>query len=168
MKKLKFSNDLSVGELLDLIYKTDLDKDKVISFKNKETEEIYNLAYHYVESEIIYLYVYKDSLEKTVKDLYDFIVAESNDECWNEKDERYLEELAETEYSEDDYRFSNERIENGDLDKERLEIVKSLGIYIVFDDKEDISKVDELLAKESNIVSFREFHSDRYSQTILF
>lgn len=168
MEKLKFLNDLSVGELLDLIYKTDLDKDKVIYFKNKETEEVYNLAYHYVVSEIMYLYVYKDSSEKTVKDLYKFIVSESNDECWNEKAERYLEELAETEYSEDDYRFSSERIENGDLDEERLEIVKSLDVYIVFDDKEDMSKIDELLEKESNIVSFREFHSDRYSQTILF
>lgn len=168
MEKIKFLNDLSVGELLDLIYKTDLDKNKVIFFKNKETGEMYNLAYHYVVSEIMYLYVYKDASEKTVGRLNFLMECESHDECWNHKAELYLQDLAETEYSEDDYRFSSERIEAGDLGEERLEVVKSLSTYIVFDDKKDIDKIDELLKSDSNVKEVKEIHLDKSSVTILF
>ena len=58
-KEAKISN--TIGEVLDLIYTNEEEGKKKLLFKNKETGEIYNLAYHYVVSEIMYLYVYKDS-----------------------------------------------------------------------------------------------------------
>lgn len=168
MENLKVLKNASVGDLLDSIYESKLDENRVISFKNKETEEIYNLAYHYVESEIMYLFVYKNSTQKTSGHLNCLINYESHDTCWNHRAQMYLEELAETKYSEDDYRFSSERIESGDLQEERLEVVKSLPVYVVFDDEKDIDKLDELLEDGSNIKEIKEIHLKGSSAIILF
>lgn len=162
------NNINTIEDLLTKLYSSKKDKNKKIFFKNKETKEIYNLAYHYIESEIMYLYVYKDSSEKTVEDLNSYIIAESNNECWNHAASMYLEDLAKTEYSESDYRFSDERIENGDLYEERLNVVKSLDVYIVFDEKENLNNIDSLLDNDTKIKTIKEVISNKYDYEILF
>ena len=167
-ERIVFNKDFSVGDILDTIYPSKADKDNRLIFKDERTGEIYNLAYHYVESEIMYLYVYKNATQKTVGHLKFLMEYESHDSCWNEKAIRYIEDLAKESYSEDDYMFSSEKIENGDLDDERLEVVRCLDVYVVFDDKEDINKLDELLEDDSKVIKFDRIELEDNQATIVF
>ena len=153
---------------MDAIYHSKEEKDNKLIFKDERTGDVYNLAYHYVVSEIMYLYVYKNASEKTVGHLNFLMEYESHDECWNDKAIRYIEDLAKENYSEDDYIFSDEKIENGDLGEERLEIVKSLDMYIVFDDEENIEKLDELLEDDSKVVEFDRLEVEEGKVTVVF